>query len=95
MPKKRECQICGRVAGTLKGRCGEDTDTKLGPVEKCELCKKWRCPDCAHENDCCFEDEEGDGFKCPVGWQEESNVGGYITYSRIEATKWTQTNAHA
>lgn len=79
------CEICDRKPGDTNDRCNEPTydQVPFGPLEQCDLCQKWACPDCLHEADCCFEDEEDAGT--PRGWRlvEENEHG--CTYERIIA----------
>lgn len=83
---KRKCRICGRYAGSTKDRCGEEDGVPLGPIEQCPTCKRWACPDCMHEADCCFveEDEHGPDW-CPPGWRpiNDETVPGGKSYERI------------
>ena len=76
---ERECQICGRKEGTLLERdMMTYAEPPLGPVEKCDTCGRWACPDCMHEADCCFveEDEHSNDPKwAPPGWRKEPSLG--------------------
>lgn len=65
------CEICGRAEGSTKDRCGVEDGVPLGAVERCDLCEQLACPDCLHENDCCFveaDDLEDDPTWSPKGW---------------------------
>jgi len=82
MPKRVTCQVCERRVGSTKDRCGEEDGVPLGPLEKCDLCSKWVCPDCLHEADCCFD---GDSEAAPPGWRvSKEGPRGYVEYERIE-----------
>ena len=70
------CQICKRRPGTKKidrfGNPDPNPQTPLGPLQQCESCGLWVCPDCWHEADCCFRDEaehEDDPNWAPPGWK--------------------------
>ena len=79
------CDVCQRKPGTTKGRCGEKTDSRLGPLERCPLCKLFACPDCLHEAECCFIDEDAhmdNPTWAPPGWTRTSPE----EYRRIEET---------
>ena len=84
--RKRECEICGRKQGSTKNVVGEEDGVPLGPVEKCATCKRWACPDCEHEADCCFaeaDDHSADPTWAPRGWRlAESADMGFRTYER-------------
>jgi hypothetical protein len=74
---KRECQICDRLEGSTKDRDDAEDGVPLGPVEKCDACGRWACPDCMHEADCCFadaEDHADDPKSAPPGCVTESGL---------------------
>lgn len=77
--KKRtpsQCQICKRKPGARKkdrsGSLDPNPQTPLGKLQRCRLCGLWACPDCLHETDCCFREEdehEDDPNWAPPGWK--------------------------
>jgi hypothetical protein len=69
-PRRKRCSACDRREGDTSDRCGfPDPDGgALGPVERCPTCGRNACPDCAHENDCCFLRHDGTE-KPPPGWR--------------------------
>lgn len=86
MNKPDSCVICERSPGPCElNRYGEfytrDLDSPidvLGPLEECDLCGLWVCPECNEESDCCFqheEDHEKDPNWAPKGWMRESPGG--------------------
>ena len=84
--RRKTCQVCGRKEGTTKDRCGQEDGIPLGRLEKCDLCGKWACPDCLHEMDCCFDDEDPDNP--PPGWRVASRTGRrgeIVVYERIDS----------
>lgn len=91
--RKKACSMCGRKEGSTKDVCGDEDYTPLGPVEKCETCGRWACPDCLHEADCCFADADehaGEPTWTPPGWRltdppaDLKSVKGILCYERIE-----------
>lgn len=66
---KPVCGVCGHAEGCTDDYGG---DGPMGPIEKCPLCRRWRCPVCASECECCLEDWEdklhADPKWAPRGW---------------------------
>jgi len=85
--RKRKCRICYRFAGSQKDRCGEYDGVPLGPIKQCPTCKRWACPDCMHEVDCCFveaDEHTGERDWAPPGWRitKRDEVGMPREYDR-------------
>jgi hypothetical protein len=66
MATAKLCSICGRPRGSTLDRWGCEDGIPLGPLANCPTCGKTACPDCLHEADCCWEDEDG---WIPDGWE--------------------------
>jgi hypothetical protein len=74
MKRKRKCEVCGRKEGDEIDLGGDPDGVPLGPVDKCDSCGRWSCPDCQHESDCCWEeweesDEPEEDRPLPKGWK--------------------------
>lgn len=73
----RECCRCHRTTGSLETVAGEPDEDPLGPVRRCQLCKRWACPECLFEAECCFAEESthaGDQKWSPRGWVRVSET---------------------
>ena len=83
---RRKCEICGREEGSTVDRCGVEDGIALGAIEPCETCGRWACPDCLHEADCCFveEDEHSDEPAwSPPGWMLVQSENGWKQWHRL------------
>ena len=69
--QERRCQICDREPGTQVDRFRDPDPLPLGELKRCQSCGLLVCPDCLHEADCCFRDEEEHEDEpnwAPPGW---------------------------
>lgn len=83
-----ECEVCGRKEGDEVDICGFPDGIPLGPIERCETCRRLVCPDCLNEVVCCFaeaDDHNSEPDWSPPGWSKSAEQlrSGAVRYVRI------------
>ena len=87
----RRCAICDRTPGHAPldrfGQPDLNPETPLGELQICDCCGLLVCPDCSHENECCFRDAEDHAHEpnwAPPGWVSVDRENFGRSYRRIK-----------